>query len=338
MSSRPVDALVGPALIQPGPTHPLARVQPVALEHHPAAVYLARLAPGSRRTMRGALEVLARVVSGDALSAATLDWGALRYPHTTALRTWLSERYAPATANKMLAALRGVLKEAWRLGVLDAEAYHRAVDVGPVRGTVKPSGRALSAHEMSLLFAVCAADPRPVGIRDATLVAFLYGMGLRRCEVVALTLADWDEADDTLWVVRGKGRQARPVYLPPGARMALLDWLAWRGRAPGPLFWPFHNGRPKPRALSAQAVYYVLQRRAHDAGVAHFSPHDLRRTFISDLLDAGADLSAVQTMAGHASIHTTTRYDRRGAALRRKTATLLVIPYRTPARGTLSGS
>jgi site-specific recombinase XerD len=101
------------------------------------------------------------------------------------------------------------------------------------------------------------------------------------------------------------------------------------------LFWPSHNGRLQARALSAQAVYDILHRRAQEAGVALFSPHDLRRTFISDLLDRGADLAAVQALAGHQSIHTTTRYDRRGEALRRKTATLLVIPYtaRPPVTG-----
>ena len=73
----------------------------------------------------------------------TLDWAALRYPHTQAIRTKLAETRAPGGVNKILAALRGVLKEAWRLGLMDAETYERAVDLPSVRGERLPRGRAL---------------------------------------------------------------------------------------------------------------------------------------------------------------------------------------------------
>jgi site-specific recombinase XerD len=80
--------------------------------------------------------------------------------------------------------------------------------------------------------------------------------------------------------------------------------------------------------MTAQAIYLALQKRAAEAGVATFSPHDLRRTFVSDLLDAGADLATVQKLAGHADPSTTARYDRRGEAAKAKAAGLLVFPYR----------
>ncbi len=84
----------------------LVVAESAALEESPAAVYLAHLAAGSRRTMRTALETMATLLSSGRAGALTLAWGRVSYQHTAALRSLLAERYAPATANKMLAALR----------------------------------------------------------------------------------------------------------------------------------------------------------------------------------------------------------------------------------------
>jgi integrase len=102
------------------------------------------------------------------------------------------------------------------------------------------------------------------------------------------------------------------------------------GRTAGPLFCRIRKGNAlTDRRLTPQAVLHVVATRLAAAQVAHASPHDFRRTFISDLLDAGADLAAVQQLAGHANIQTTARYDRRGERAKRKAAALLHVPYRS---------
>jgi site-specific recombinase XerD len=163
-------------------------------------------------------------------------------------------------------------------------------------------------------------------------VAVLYGGGLRRAEAVALDVANYDAATGDL-VLKGKGRKERRVYLQLAARAATDAWLAQRteslgGVTSGALFVPItKTGRHVLRRLTEQAVWMILDKRRLQAGIAPFSPHDVRRTFIGDLLDAGADISSVQQLAGHASVQTTARYDRRGERVRRQAAELLHVPY-----------
>jgi integrase len=174
----------------------------------------------------------------------------------------------------------------------------------------------------------CAADDTPRGARDAALLALLYGGGLRRSEAVAAELADYDPETGALTVRHGKGDKARVAYLTNGAQTALADWLAVRGEAPGALLCPVNKrGVVAVRRMDDGAVRKIVLRLAGEAAVRPFSPHDLRRTFISDLLQAQVDISTVQRLAGHANVQTTARYDRRGEQTKREGASKHHLPY-----------
>jgi len=299
------------------------------LDRNPAAVYLASLSKGSRRTLLQALNTMAGILTGGVDDAESMNWSALRYQHTAALRARLLETYKPATINKFRAALRGVLKASWQLGLMTAEDYQRAADLKSVKDTTLPAGRELTQGEILALMSACENDLNPAGMRDAAIIGMMYSAGLRREEVISLSLANYDRKKCKL-VITGKGAKERTAYLTNGAADALVDWLSVRGTAAGPLFVAINKGGdldPAAKQLTPQAIYSMLARRALQAGVAKFSPHDLRRTFVSDLLEAGADIVTVAKMAGHASVNTTARYDRRPEQTKKKAAGLLHVPY-----------
>jgi len=213
---------------------------------------------------------------------------------------------------------------------MSVEDYQRAGDLSPVRGSQAERGRALAGTELQLLFAACARDKTAAGCRDAALIATLYGCGLRRSEAVALDLSDYDPLTGGLTVRSGKGRKARVTYMPEGARPALVAWIAIRSGGAGALFYPVNKGgKLTQRRMTDQAVRKILRKRGAEAGLSAFTPHDLRRTMIGDLLDAGADISTVQRLVGHANVTTTARYDRRGESAKKRAAGLLDVPYST---------
>jgi integrase len=300
----------------------------------PVAVYLASLGSvESRRTMTGTLDRLACLLTGRAgTTASEIPWHLLRSQHTTAIRAQLLAAYAPSTARKMLSGLAGVLKQCWRLQLMSRDDYDRTIDWGTVNGTTLSgagAGRHVEAGELVALFGSCAADPRPTGARDAAMFAILFGAGLRRAETVTLDVADYNRSNGQL-VVAGKGDRTRIAYCGTGARAALEVWLQVRGDEPGPLLVAVNKaGRIDPdlQRLSTSGLYGIVQRRAAAAGIAHFSPHDGRRTFAGELFDANADLAAVQQLMGHARASTTTGYDRRPAAAKARAASLIHVPY-----------
>lgn len=340
----------------------LAVTRPGALDQNPAAVYIAGLkSPASRRTMIHALNTVAGVlgvqpvyterqdqrssdpakVVQEEITYLFVNWSALRYQHTMAIRAQLTERYTAAGTNKILSALRQVLKRAWRLNQMTGEEYYRARDVENVGGETLLAGRDLSNGEIGALLRVCVDDPSTAGARDGAIIAVMYQTGIRRASVVKLNLADYDRDTGKLKVLGAKRNKDYITWVSdPGAQAALADWLELRGEDAGPLFYPVsqtgeilrtsgedEDGKPIPWRLTTQAIYNMLAKRGEEAKLTHFSPHDFRRSLAGDLLDAGADIVTVQKILGHSNVNTTARYDRRPEEVKRKAASLVHVPY-----------
>ncbi len=292
------------------------------LENNPLLVYLAGLAPTGRRSMAAKLKTIATILGQE--DPRLVDWAKLRFEHVSALRSQLeTNKYSPATINNFLSAIKGVMKATWHLSLITAEEYQKILAVKSVNGHKLPSGRALSKKEISTLLTYCSEEETFLGIRDGALIALLLGAGLRRSECISLDLLDYDR-DNSSIKIKGKGNKERLVYLVDKASTLLDEWIELRGNEDGPLLTPvYKGGHIKIQRLSDQAIYNVLVKRANQASIKKFSPHDLRRTFVSELLDAGADIVAVQHLVGHSNVNTTARYDRRGEKAKRNAIKLV---------------
>lgn len=287
---------------------------------HPVTIYLDGLpSPTSRRTMDSALRCVmvaaaARgYVDGTGGLTSTHWWWNEQMPeHLTAVKADLLENLAPTTVNRLLSAVRGVVRAAWLAGLIDVDLRERVSAVGGVPAVRAKRGRYIESGERhALRDAIDTAHPK--GVRDVAILAVLRH-GLRRAEVCALTVGSIGPGGLT---VEGKGRRQRIVPLNWQARRPIDEWVALRRQTvadgDGFLFCPVtKSGKVKAssKPMDPAAIAYVLRRAAPVAGVAHITPHDFRRTAASDLLDAGHDTVLAGRVLGQ-SPNTTAIYDRR---------------------------
>lgn len=227
--------------------------------------------------------------------------------HLAELRAGSPEQPAlsAASAARAVSAVRGLHRFAAREGIVGRDVSREVKPPTPPRRLPK----ALDVDQVTRLLAV------PGSLRDAALLEFLYGTGARISEAVGLAVDDLDLAADAAVTLRGKGGRTRLIPIGRYARAALEAYLV-RGRpelvAKGrgtPAV--FLNARGGP--LSRQSAWTILHRAAEAAGLPvtgphAVSPHTLRHSYATHLLDGGADVRVVQELLGHASVTTTQVY------------------------------
>lgn len=217
---------------------------------------------------------------------------------------------APATVARATVAVRALHRFMAGEGLAEQDPT-AAVDVPSVPRGVP---RSLREEQVLALLASPVGDA-PLARRDRAMLETLYGMGLRISELVGLSLGDLD-LDDRLVRVFGKGAKERIVPVGRHAATAIGDWLSGAGRgALEPQRWAsrddeeavFLNARS--RRLSRQGAWLVVRRHGDRVGLGdELTPHVLRHSCATHMLDHGADIRSVQELLGHASISSTQRY------------------------------
>lgn len=216
---------------------------------------------------------------------------------------------ATSSAARVLAAVRGLHRFAARDGLIPADV---AAQVHPPRPSMRLP-KALTVEQVLAILEAASRVDSPLALRDRALLEVLYGSGARISEVVALNLDDIDLQSRSVRLL-GKGNKERVVPLGSFALDAVDEYVvrsrpglaerAKAGSTSNALFLNARGGR-----LSRQSSWALLQAAVERAGVTvEVSPHTLRHSFATHLLDGGADVRVVQELLGHASVTTTQIY------------------------------
>lgn len=229
---------------------------------------------------------------------------AFRRSDVTLLSRFLSERgLSPRSVHRALVAVKGFFKFLLREGIIDEDPFEDVVL--PSFSRTLPD--VLSEQEVARI--IGEVDPStPLGLRDRALLELLYGTGIRVSEACGLRL-EGVELELGYLVVKGKGEKERLVPFGEYAREWLKEYLEKarpklvRGKDPGFVFL-----NPMGRPMSRQGVWKVIKKYALKAGLTRVTPHTLRHSFATHMLQRGADLRYVQAMLGHSDISTTQVY------------------------------
>jgi integrase/recombinase XerC len=223
-----------------------------------------------------------------------------------AIRSYLADlqerQLSRSTVLRKLSTLRSFFRYLSRRGYLDTDPTS-ALATPKVRRKL-PEFLELSEVEALL----SAPDTKTiVGLRDQAILELLYSTGMRVGELLALNLPDLDR-QSALVKVRGKGKKERLLPVGRAAMSALENYLARRyelsSRPSQAIFLSQRGNRP-----DAKSIRRRIEKYARDAGIKkNITPHTLRHTFATHMLNAGADLRSVQELLGHASLSTTQIY------------------------------
>jgi len=246
------------------------------------------------------LEHAAEWLTGVGIAA----WTELDRPRLRAWVAWMhDEGYAPASISRKVSSLRSLFRYLSREGRVERNPLSHL----PPTKRAKTLPNVLTVDEVERLIAAPRGDA-PLALRDRALLEVIYATGMRVSELLSLTIDSVDWGRGSI-VVRGKGNKERLVLLGALATDALERYVhegrpVLNGAGCDALFLS-HLGRP----LSGRRFHDILAQYLEAVGIErHITPHALRHSFATHMLEGGADLRVVQELLGHASVSTTQVY------------------------------
>ncbi|MFP4512463.1 MAG: tyrosine-type recombinase/integrase [Acidimicrobiales bacterium] len=290
----------------------------------------------SRRTMESALRSIAMHAddgpNGTRMDLTQFPWELLADQiFYEAVQTRILSSVEHATANRYISAMRSVAKRCAVAGLADPSTLAETLDnVRCTRRRGSP-GRRFDLDTTGLLTVlwVCRQDFNPViGARDMAIISLAASTGARRSAVVGLDLDDVsaDLRSVHFRTVKGGGDHHSPLH--HRSTEHLDAWLGFRGHTKGPLFTCLvKGGGVTQRRLSDHQFWKILRHRGDEAHLGYApTPHDLRRWFVTSLLDGDVDLFTVARAVGHTSPVTTFQYDKRPAQRIKEAVDKLDLP------------
>lgn len=290
--------------------------------------------PSGRRSMESSLRAIARAALGTSRDAAvrleSFPWELLA-DHTffNEIEAHVVSRFGRQHAGKYVIAMRALLRSLAKSGVADYGAAARTLSMNKIhQSTTDPIPLSFTTTDLWSILRRCRQDSSPTkGRRDLAVISVGASTGARRSELVHVEFGDLDCRTRTvgLWV-KGGGRRTASLHV--GTMEHLEYWLDLRGEGAGPLFPSLRKGGYiGEQPMSDHQYWKMLHQRSEEAGVDPvISPHDLRRWYVSSLLDGGVDVFQVMRSVGHRRVDTTFRYDRRPQNRLREVVDSLDLP------------
>ncbi|MEQ1965601.1 tyrosine-type recombinase/integrase [Xenorhabdus nematophila] len=280
--------------------------------NNPALSYLLRLrSKKSQKTMRSCLTTVSAMFGCS--EPLHFDWSSLTRDRVQViLQRLLNENKAPNTINLILCAIKGVAEEARASRLMETDHYHDVKNIKRIRGSRVSRGRMLARSEVKKIFTFLDSQTTGAAIRDAALISLMFGCGLRRSEVADLDI-DHIDVENNKINIHGKGNKERINYMPPETAKRMSLWVdTVRGDHRGPLFTRIRkNDDVTSNRITTNGIGFIIEQLVISLSLKLFTPHDLRRSYASMLLENGEDILTVKEALGHASVVTTQQYDKR---------------------------
>lgn len=297
------DADPAAALALPAESHPARRAE------------VSFTTERGQRDLRWALRRMCAHLAGIDGAHATWDdvlsypWHHLTPDQAADYRRHIYRQYQmQTTRNDYVCRLRSVVRACYAARLISPLRRDLIMDelrtIAPGRST---KTRRLSHVEFTALMEACAQQGTEAArARNSAIAALFRTTGMRSCELVRLTLADWDRAERTILLRDTKNGTHHTVFVHPSAEAFLVRWVGLRGSAPGALFHRLRGAAGQH--ITTSSLREMMKTRREAAGLPHFGCHDFRRTFATELLRTH-DHSLVSKLMNHRKLSSTLVYD-----------------------------